>query len=65
MDIHIDLESLKMFVAIVVAGSVYGHYLYKRGLRKGWDDLAFELEDAGIINVDEETGEITRAAKKF
>jgi hypothetical protein len=59
MDIHIDAEQLKMFGAIVIAGALYGHYLYKKGLRLGWDDAMYCLSDAGMIEVDED-GEVKR-----
>lgn len=65
MDIHIDLDQLKFLIALIVSGALYGNYVYKKGLMKGWDDLAYELEEAGIIKVDEETGEITSAPRRY
>jgi hypothetical protein len=63
MDIHIDSETLKLFASIVIAGSIYGHYLYKKGLKRGWDDLAYLLEGEGLIQIDDE-GEILRVSDR-
>lgn len=65
MDIHIDIEQVKMFAAIAIAGSVYGHYLYTKGLKKGWDDLAYSLLEENIIDIDDETGEIKRSTNRY
>lgn len=63
MDIHIDADQLKMFVAIVIAGAVYGQYLYRKGLRHGWDNLAYLLDDESIIRVGQD-GEIKRVSDR-
>lgn len=65
MDIHVDIESLKMFFTILVLGVGTNWYYYHKGMKKGWDNLAWELEDSGIIDVDDETGEIKRAANRY
>jgi hypothetical protein len=63
MDIHIDLQLFKLFVAIVIAGVLYGHYVYRQGLKRGWDDLAYLLTDEGLIQIDE-NGEILRVSDR-
>jgi hypothetical protein len=63
MDIHIDSEQLKLFFAIVIAGAVYGQWLYRKGLRHGWDQSIYSLEDAGFLQVDEE-GEVKRVSDR-
>lgn len=63
MDIHIDLETVKFFVVLVIAGSAYGWYCYRKGLMRGWDRSIYSLEDAGFLYVDED-GEIQRVSDR-
>lgn len=65
MDIHIDLEDLKMFATILVLGVGTNWYYYNKGLRRGWDDAMFSLEDENIIEIDDETGEIKRSTNRY
>lgn len=68
MDIHIDLEAVKFFVVLVIAGSLYGYYVYRQGIKIGWDDAMYTLENEGLIEIDDE-GKINRVSdtqfKKF
>jgi hypothetical protein len=59
MDIHIDIDTIKFFIALLVSGIGYGWYCYKRGLKVGWDDAMYELERSGYLYIDEE-GEVRR-----
>lgn len=59
MDIHIDIDTLKFFIALLVSGICYGWYCYKRGLKVGWDDAMYELERSGYLYIDDE-GEVRR-----
>lgn len=61
MDIHIDLETIKFFVVLVIAGSLYGYYVYRQGIKRGWDDCAYTLENEGLIEIDDE-GAINRVS---
>lgn len=62
--LEISLEDIKLFLAIVIAGAVYGQYLYHKGKKRGWDLLAWELTDAGYLKIDEETLEVSRVSDK-
>lgn len=62
-EIVISVESLKMFSAIFIAGALYGYYCYRNGLKRGWDNCAYSLQDAGLIDVNSE-GEIIRISDK-
>lgn len=64
MDIHIDLNNIGLFLSIVVFGSAHSWYWFKKGLKRGWDDLAFELGNAGYIDIDDETLEIKRVSDR-
>ncbi len=61
--LEISWEEIKFFIALVVAGIGYGYYVYHRGMRKGWDDLAYLLDAEGIILVDD-NGEICRVSDR-
>jgi hypothetical protein len=61
MDIHIDLNDIGLFLSIVVFGAAHSWYWFRKGLRKGWDDLAWSLSDENIILVADD-GEIKRVS---
>lgn len=61
MEIVIDLPALLYFTLTVVCGLVYGIKCYRDGVKNGADELIDYLDNAGIICVDEETGEISKA----
>ena len=63
MDIHIDRETVEFFIALVLSGSVYGWYCYKQGIKRGWDDSIFSLEDAGFLQI-KDNGEVKRISDK-
>jgi hypothetical protein len=63
MDIHIDLEAVKFFVVLVIAGSAYGYYVYRKGLIRGWDNAMYSLEEEGLIHIDDD-GEVLRVSDK-
>lgn len=63
MDFHIDLETLEFFVALVIAGGVYGNYLFNKGIRIGWDNAMYTLQEENIISINEE-GEVYRVNDK-
>lgn len=63
MDIHIDLETVKFFVVLVIAGAGYGYYVYRQGLMRGWDNAMYSLEEEGLIQIDEE-GEVLRVSDR-
>lgn len=63
MDIHIDLETVKFFVLLVISGVGYGYYCYRNGLKRGWDDCAYALESSGVIEIDDD-GEILRVSDR-
>lgn len=69
MDIHVDLDTVKLFCSIVVFGALNGYIMYRRGMKRGWDDLAYELSLSGYIDINNETLEISRVSdmkyKKF
>ena len=69
MDIHIDLDNIKLFCSIVFLGVINGYFMYRKGLKRGWDDLAYELTMSGYIDINDKTLEITRVSdikyKKF
>lgn len=59
--IEISWEEIKFFIALCVAGGFYGYYVYNRGLKKGWDNAIYSLEDAGVLYVDED-GDVCRVS---
>nr|QMP83514.1 MAG: hypothetical protein [Caudoviricetes sp.] len=61
MTIYVDLPSLIFFVITVVCGILYGMHCFRTGLSRGADNMIEMLIDQGIIDVDEETGEILPA----
>lgn len=61
--IEISWEEIKFFIALVVAGACYGYYVYNKGLKKGWDDAIYSLEDAGVVYVDED-GDVCRVSDR-
>lgn len=63
MDFHIDINDLKLFCAIVVAGVTNGYFLYRKGLRVGWDNCSYVLSDAGLIDIKDD-GEIIRVSDR-
>lgn len=63
MDIHIDLEQIGFFISLVVIGVASNWYYYNKGLKKGWDNLAFELESELLIEINDD-GEIKRLSDK-
>lgn len=63
MDFHIDLDTIKLFSVVVIAGSIYGHYLFKKGIKLGWDDAMYSLESAGLIQIDD-NGEVLRLSDR-
>lgn len=62
MDIHIDLEAVKFFVVLVIAGSLYGWYCYKQGIKVGFDDAMYMLQEEFIVKIDDETLEVSRVS---
>ena len=63
MEFYISLETIEFFITIVVAGVCYGFYCYRNGLRRGWDNAMYTLEEEGIISIDD-TGEVARVDDK-
>lgn len=64
MDIHIELDQILFFIALVVAGSLQSWYWYNKGKKIGFDMSCYLLEDVGIITIDQETLEIKRVSDK-
>ena len=68
MDIHIDLGQIGFFIALIIVGVASNWYYHRKGLKEGWDNLAYLLSDEGLIDIDED-GEIHRVSdhefKKF
>lgn len=63
MDIHIGLDQLGLLVSIVVLGVISNWYCLRKGHREGWDDLAYFLEEEGLIDIDA-GGEIKRISDR-
>lgn len=63
MEVYIDINTIKDFVILLVAGILYGWYCYKRGLIVGWDNAMYELEKSGYLYVDDD-GEVKRYSDK-
>jgi hypothetical protein len=50
----LDTTSMWFTTAIILAGIFYGQYMYRRGMQTGTDQVIDTLENAGIIQVDDE-----------
>lgn len=65
LTIEISWEEVKFFIALIVSGSLYGWYCYKKGLKRGWDHAIFALEDYGFLSVDDSGNVIRMTDKEF
>jgi hypothetical protein len=61
--LEISWEEIKFFIALVIAGSLYGYHVYRKGIKRGWDDAIYTLEDAGVVYVDD-AGDVCRVSDK-
>lgn len=59
--IEISWEEIKFFIALCIAGGFYGYHVYNKGLKRGWDNAIYSLEDAGVLYVDED-GDVCRVS---
>ncbi len=61
--IEISWEEIKFFIALVIVGSLYGLYVYRKGFMRGFDNAIYRLEDSGVVYVDE-AGDVCRVSDK-
>ena len=61
--LEISWEEIKFFFALVIAGSLFGLHCYRTGMKRGWDQSIFSLEDAGFLYVDDD-GRVLRVSDK-
>lgn len=61
LTIEISWEEIKFFIALVVAGGLYGQYLFSKGKKVGFDDAIYSLQDFGVVYVDDE-GDVCRVS---
>lgn len=58
----LDTSSMLFSASIIIAGIFYGQYMYSKGLEYGTDRTLDDLENAGIIRINED-GEISAGKK--
>lgn len=61
--LEISWEEIKFFIALVIAGSLYGYHVYRKGIKRGFDDCAYLLAEEGVIFIDDD-GNIGRVSDK-
>ena len=63
LTIEISWEEIKFFIALIIAGSLYGYHCYMRGKKIGFDDAMYLLESEGLISIDDD-GRIGRVSDR-
>ena len=63
LTIEISWEEIKFFIALIIAGSLYGYHCYMRGKKTGFDDAMYLLESEGLISIDDD-GRIGRVTDR-
>lgn len=51
---NIDFPSFLFGVSMISSGIIYGHFLYRKGLKEGEYRTLDSLQLAGIIKIDED-----------